>query len=628
MAQSSLENVSEQTFTESTIRQMYRLIDRAKTDASFQKLVYGVVNRAMPGQWKNYRAELSTLLTWARNAADYRRDPYGVELLQDVWATLDRSRGDCDDFTVLLGSAVEILGAPIRIVTVSTRRDREPSHVFLEALVGGKWLGLDATMKGTTVGWSPAGVTAKKIWSRKELGLGGDDLEGIEGLGMLGNGYSDVPGFKTDMFPVSARLAPGVPDDISDTYANPIPGTNSVSRRVISQAPIANVSDRTSNPRAGGGVYQPALPVKSFPAPAELWGLMDRGFIPKLLNPDAAWWGSIPTAAEDFNKMFPGSEVAMSNYLKEVASVPASAIAELTEDVGNQLALGEIADYEVPDAIGEALEDYALGKLPRTKRVGAARAAERRWRHGKHKGSKNAAAPAYQMATRPAPVPETRYLVPGPKSYLQKVRGGGLNGLGDIVSDLSKSLSTAIATGSVPTDSASVTAAINTAVNSALAPKPASTPLSVAVAKTAIPMGMLALLAGAAFLMTRGGKKRSYRNNPSRRRSRGRRRSYGRRGGRRSGGGGMTHVMILGGGALAAWYLLLRPGAALQPRVPTSTAALPKPPSSTQQYAALAVQAAPSIVSAISSLFGSSSSPKIAEDGAIVGQVQTDWSNL
>ena len=58
MAQSLLEDLPEQAFTDSTIRRMYELVNRAKTDASFQKLIYGVVNGSMPGQWKNYRQEI------------------------------------------------------------------------------------------------------------------------------------------------------------------------------------------------------------------------------------------------------------------------------------------------------------------------------------------------------------------------------------------------------------------------------------------------------------------------------------------------------------------------------------------------------------------------------------------
>ena len=66
MAQSLLENVSEQVFTSETVKKMYRLIDRAKTDAAFQKLVYSIVNGAMRGNWKRKRATPSCTPTTIR----------------------------------------------------------------------------------------------------------------------------------------------------------------------------------------------------------------------------------------------------------------------------------------------------------------------------------------------------------------------------------------------------------------------------------------------------------------------------------------------------------------------------------------------------------------------------------
>ncbi len=44
MAQSLLEDLPEQAFTDATIKRMFELVNRAKTDAAFQKLIYGAVN--------------------------------------------------------------------------------------------------------------------------------------------------------------------------------------------------------------------------------------------------------------------------------------------------------------------------------------------------------------------------------------------------------------------------------------------------------------------------------------------------------------------------------------------------------------------------------------------------------
>lgn len=592
MAHSTLEDLSEQTFTESTVRRMYDLINRAKTDAEFQKLIYGLVNHAMPGQWKDYKRELSTIFNWIKRTVDYRRDPHGVELLQDVWATLDRKRGDCDDFTVLLAAAAEVLGSPSRIVTVSTRPSGEPNHVYPEAQIGGRWLGLDATVPQSYVGWAPPHVTARRIWTRRELGLsGGDDEEGIEGLGMSeGNGYGR-DGFGTNMKPVSRLLAPGVRDDISHTYGAPIPGTDNITDRKIWRAPVANASDWTSNPRPGGGVYGPALPIAPRPLPQDLWYLVDRKFVKKVLDPDAAWWGKVPTSKEDLDAMFPGSEGTMATYLRDVASVPASAISEITEDVRTQLAMGEIGLGDIGDAIEEGLEDYALGRLPRMKRPLVQRGTRR---HGQK---------AFLPGRMLRPLHERRYLVPAPQKTLVPIRGGSLNGmgeLGDAITDAAAALASGVQSGNIPP--ASLNQAINAVVSTITgqpAPAPAPTSTAASVAKKAIPLGMVALLGAAAWLMTRGGG-RSYRKNPGRHRS-----SRSRSG--KGGGFDLKTALLWGGGGLAAYYLLLRPGAPLMP----SALVRPAVPSTVNpQQAAIAagIKAAPSIFDQFAKLIGISSS--------------------
>lgn len=589
MARSLLEDVPEQTFTAETIKRMYRLVNQAVTDPAFQKLVYGIVNGQMHGQWKNYRGELSTVLGWFKRNVDYRRDPYGVELLQDVWATLDRGRGDCDDATVWLCAAATILGCPTRIVTVSTRPDKEPVHVYPEAMVGGRWLGLDATVPGSFVGWKPPHVTDTRIWMRSDLGLSGDDdTSTVEGLGMNGNGQSD---FGT-MTPVSSRLAPGVPDDISKTYADGRPGTTDISGRKIWRAPVANNSEWTSSPRPGGGVYGPALPVKSMPTPRELWYLVDRQFVPKVLNPDSAWWGKVPTSREDFNRMFPGSEVKDMSYLREIASVPASAIAAVEGDVRKQLSMGEIGLADLGDAIQEGLEDYAAGRPLRMQRPPGQRGVRR------HGWRKEAAWPGN----------ERRYLVPGPSKGLM-ASPRALEGLGDVFDDAAKALSTGVQTGSVPPGS--IDQAINAVVSQitgvpAVKPPPPSNMLT-----TLIPMGVLALLGLAAFSMSGGGKSRKYRRNPSRRRS------Y-----RRSGGGkgiDPKDLLLWGGGAVAAYFLLLRPGSPLMPAMPRT--AVPQ-----QSSLFPGASAVPSLISSISKLFSGGSTSTTSPSGG--SQMVTSYSQL
>lgn len=294
MSQSFLEDVPASKLTSSTIRRMYELIDQAKTDPKFQELVYGLTKN-LAG--KDYMGEVNRIFDWVKRTVRYTRDPHGVELLQDVWATLNRGRGDCDDFTILLGAACEVMGAPCRIVTVSTRPDKEPVHVYPEVKVGKRWVPLDATVRGARPGWAPRRITDRIVWLRKDVGISGYDEDTIEGLGM---------DFKSSMTPVNFN----VPDDISHTFAKPMPGTTVVSRRRQPGAPyykVATNSELVQSPAPGGRPYAVPMPVQPEPLPSENWSSISRTKVPMKLNP---WPDQVTKWSKNWGAMLPQETVS------------------------------------------------------------------------------------------------------------------------------------------------------------------------------------------------------------------------------------------------------------------------------------------------------------------------------
>ncbi len=340
MARSFLEDIPTASFTDATIVRMYELVDAAKTDEKFQKLIYSVVNHAMPGQWKDYRGELENLLRWVKQNVDYRRDPYNVELVQDVWATLDRKRGDCDDMALLFAAGAEVLGAPARFVTVSTRPNKQPSHVYTEVNVDGQWTSVDPIMQESFVGWEPVdGVTAKRVWSRKSLGLDGYDAdEPVEGLGMNSLPYSMPEGWTDDQYNVTSRpggadrweggfadrmfsvnLTP-VPNDISATFAPGVPGSEIIMRRRIPGALIYPTSDPVQMERPGGGVYSPEYPIMDREDPSQIFKTILEKDIPMVFNPDI-WTGSVPYSEADPNAMLPQKAVTEEAQLVDLAGI-------------------------------------------------------------------------------------------------------------------------------------------------------------------------------------------------------------------------------------------------------------------------------------------------------------------
>ena len=314
MSHSFLEEVPASRLTSSTIRRMYELIDQAKTDRKFQELVYGLTKGLAS---KDYMGEVNRIFDWVKKTVRYTRDPHGVELVQDVWATLSCGRGDCDDFTILLGAACEVMGAPCRIVTVSTRPDKEPVHVYPEVKVGNRWVPLDATVRGARPGWAPRRITDRIVWLRKDVGISGYDEDTIEGLGM---------DFKSSMTPVDF----GVPDNISHTFADPLRGDPVVSRRRQPGAPyykVATNSELVQSPAPGNRPYAVPMPVEPEPLPSQNWSSISRPLVPMKLNP---WPNEVKKWSKNWGAMLPQETVTEDREMSNLNGL--GLIGTLAED--------------------------------------------------------------------------------------------------------------------------------------------------------------------------------------------------------------------------------------------------------------------------------------------------------
>ena len=114
---------------------------------------------------KDYLGEIKALFEWVQRNIRYTRDPHRVELLHSARRLLELRAGDCDDMTILLGSMLQSIGHPVRIVVVGPDplRPRLFTHVYPEVRYRGRWIALDATMPHP-MGWAPA-VLVKKVIS-------------------------------------------------------------------------------------------------------------------------------------------------------------------------------------------------------------------------------------------------------------------------------------------------------------------------------------------------------------------------------------------------------------------------------------------------------------------------------
>lgn len=487
-----LENVSENRLTSETIRRMFELVGQAVTDPKFQELVY-TITKAVPG--KDYSGEVRSIFNWVKANIKYTRDPYGVELVQDVWSTINRGRADCDDFSILIAAMGEVMGNPSRFVTVSTRPDREPCHVYPELNTRGRWTALDVTVAGSSPGWRPsAGITDRRIWTRGDVGVSGYESATVEGLGM------GAPFFKSSLSPIN--LTPNVSHDISHTYtdfekgsqvdiARPQPGTP--------RAMVARYSDTTTQPGPGGVPYDGHYPLRSQRSYRDAWSFIARKDVPIHLNA----WGYMEPWKTDWSKALPQPNVpenrlmknAWSGYAIGMAGLdgadPAEADAVVTavaQDTQRKVATGKLHPSQAAAHAARVIDAVAKGDTatvsqnPATAKTMIA-IARRRGARTNATGSGVGNEPSFSWLPK----------MDGSESGLGEYysRGVNLGGLGDdavaaVTDAVQRDVTNAVAAGALsPSDAPAATARVVDAVQSgdASVVNTTSTPATAAVVK-------------------------------------------------------------------------------------------------------------------------------------------------
>lgn len=141
--------------TRITVRNIQALIHQGLKDFYVrQKAIDILLARGV--RPKDYLGEIKALFEWVQQNIRYTKDPFRVELLHTARRMLELRAGDCDDMTILLGSMLESIGHPIRIVIVGPNPARPKffSHIYLEVYHKGRWIALDATMM-KPMNWSP-----------------------------------------------------------------------------------------------------------------------------------------------------------------------------------------------------------------------------------------------------------------------------------------------------------------------------------------------------------------------------------------------------------------------------------------------------------------------------------------
>jgi hypothetical protein len=121
-------------------------------------------------------AEASELFRAVREVLRYTNDPLGVELVKTPTFILreierhGRATLDCDDASVWLATLLRAVGIPTRFKVIRGSRTNpdEFTHVFVEALIHGRWVPFDPIARQFPAGAAPRALYGSMTWSEED----------------------------------------------------------------------------------------------------------------------------------------------------------------------------------------------------------------------------------------------------------------------------------------------------------------------------------------------------------------------------------------------------------------------------------------------------------------------------
>lgn len=146
------------------IKHIVGLIQRGRGDPKVKGLAISAVSQKCGRDWcipeRDYAGEVRAIFAETRRRVRYVYDAHGIDQYVAAKRTLQWGGGDCDDYSIVLGSLLGAVGYPVRLRVIRTRDSGLPRGEFnhIYALVGlppnapRQWIPLDASVS-EPAGW-------------------------------------------------------------------------------------------------------------------------------------------------------------------------------------------------------------------------------------------------------------------------------------------------------------------------------------------------------------------------------------------------------------------------------------------------------------------------------------------
>jgi hypothetical protein len=146
----------------SRVKHIQKAIQKGRQDPNVRAFAVKSVSKKRGGRFalaeRDYWGEVKSVFGDIRKNVRYVRDGHKLDTFQAPGRTLEFGGGDCDDFTITMGSALQSIGYPVKLRIVQTKGAPDFNHIFLLAglppRAPTKWVSLDASVP-KPAGWHP-----------------------------------------------------------------------------------------------------------------------------------------------------------------------------------------------------------------------------------------------------------------------------------------------------------------------------------------------------------------------------------------------------------------------------------------------------------------------------------------
>ena len=140
-----------------TLGEMARIVREDRLQPDLRIFVLREIVGSVAGH--NFGGEVDKIFDFAQHRITYRRDPFNVERVADLWSTLyaldpDGPEGDCGIKSMFIATCCALIGHKPFFVVIKQRPEQKAfNHVYNAVMVGGDLRYLDATPEDQPAGF-------------------------------------------------------------------------------------------------------------------------------------------------------------------------------------------------------------------------------------------------------------------------------------------------------------------------------------------------------------------------------------------------------------------------------------------------------------------------------------------